>query len=640
MKSNFRLLLRRSLGENTRTYSSDVGEIKIPQRIRRSPTDILKALSSTVGVDPTAAHYKFHDDPYLMPYSNPSKRSYALSQEAGRKAAQWVRQTHADLFQHKVADPLIEAYVPKVEYNDESNVSEQVLQNLIDTQQVSDVITVYQILKKREIGVSVATKQRILELVSFYNCQDPLSDQWVEENWFRQSNDAKNATQRLGKKTWKDDGFAEKVFEEVVQGGGDVHSAHCALICGMLKHGQVNRAWKLIEECKQNGIKLNTEVYNELLRKSVFLRESHEMVWQLMVELMVEMQSAGIRPNLGTLNSVLHCLEAIAGNKNTRMNAQSVLLEFKNLGIEASLASYAHLIRIFVRDAGKLSGVIRSILDTLEKNPELIKPKCPADNLFFLRAMDAIANTLGDRELASRLDKLLHKSDYSLIGNSFSESTYYRFYFLLLMRTSEIDEFMDFYYKFVPNIYVPELGVTQELMNSVEAQMGWKHIPKLWGDLVLFEQVRTNLVGKLLSLAMQGASEEPQLAPAMAEVCWSIWEKLQSGSVRNFEWSGEMMGDILSVILAGKELGKAHIIMDKIDRMQDSITGEPAVSSLEKYVDACLEATNIDGALRCIKYCDSRGMLEMEKLLAKITGSGLKLDGPQQRVVYELQKKF
>ncbi|KAF6202944.1 hypothetical protein GE061_003351 [Apolygus lucorum] len=639
MKSNLRFLLRRSLGEHARTYSSDVGEINIPKRIHRSPTDILKALSGTVGVDPTAAHYKFHDDPYLMPYSNPSKRSYALSQEAGRKAAQWVRQTHADLFQHKVADPMIEAFVPKIEFSDESTVSEQVLQTLIDTHQVSDVITVYQIMKKRETGVSVVTKQNILELVCFYNCQDS-SDQWVEENWFKQSTEAKNVTQRLGKKTWKDGGFAEKIFEEVLQEGGDVSSAHCALICGMLKHGQVDRAWKMIEECKQKGVNLSTSVYNELLKKSVFLRESHDMVWQFMVETMSEMNSVGIQPNLDTLNSVLRCLEAIAGNKNTKMNAQSILVEFKNLGIEPSLASYAHLIRIFVRDTGRLSGVIRSIIETLEKNPEQIKPRCPTDNLFFIRAMDAIANTLGDRELADRLDKLLHKSDYSLVGSSFSESVYYRCYFLLLMRTSEIDEFMDLYYKFVPNIYVPELGVIQELMNAVEAQMGWKHIPKLWGDLVLFEQVRTNLVAKLLSLAAQGASEEPSLAPEMAQVCWSIWEKIQGGTVRNFEWSGEMMGDILNVILGGKELGKAHIIMERIDRAQDTMTGEPALSSLEKYVDACLEAGNVDAALRCIKYCDSRGMVEVEKLLAKITGSGIKLDGPQERVVYELQKKF
>lgn len=68
----------------------------------------LKALASTIKQDVTAAHYKYHDDPYLIPTSNTTKRVYALAQEAGRKAAYWIRQEHAELFQHRVADPPIQ----------------------------------------------------------------------------------------------------------------------------------------------------------------------------------------------------------------------------------------------------------------------------------------------------------------------------------------------------------------------------------------------------------------------------------------------------------------------------------------------------------------------------------------------------
>lgn len=60
-------------------------QIEIPNRIERSPTDLLQALASTVGRDPTAPHYKYHDDPYLIPMSNVAKRTYSLSKEAGRK---------------------------------------------------------------------------------------------------------------------------------------------------------------------------------------------------------------------------------------------------------------------------------------------------------------------------------------------------------------------------------------------------------------------------------------------------------------------------------------------------------------------------------------------------------------------------
>lgn len=74
-------------------------KIVIPKRIPRGPTDILYALSATVGRDTTAAHYKYHDDPFLIPMSNVGKRTFAMAQEAGRKAAKWLRQEHSSLFQ-------------------------------------------------------------------------------------------------------------------------------------------------------------------------------------------------------------------------------------------------------------------------------------------------------------------------------------------------------------------------------------------------------------------------------------------------------------------------------------------------------------------------------------------------------------
>ena len=87
-------------------YSSNADKIIIPNKIQRSPTDILLALSSTVNTDPTAAHYKYHDDPYLIPSSNIGKRTFAMAQEAGRKSAKWVRQENSKLFQVRSASNL------------------------------------------------------------------------------------------------------------------------------------------------------------------------------------------------------------------------------------------------------------------------------------------------------------------------------------------------------------------------------------------------------------------------------------------------------------------------------------------------------------------------------------------------------
>lgn len=73
-------------------------QIVIPKKIIRGPTDLLYTLSKTVGRDPTGAHYKFHDDPYLMPTSLFNREQYALSKESGKQAAEWIKREHAALF--------------------------------------------------------------------------------------------------------------------------------------------------------------------------------------------------------------------------------------------------------------------------------------------------------------------------------------------------------------------------------------------------------------------------------------------------------------------------------------------------------------------------------------------------------------
>ncbi|KAK8730216.1 hypothetical protein OTU49_008151, partial [Cherax quadricarinatus] len=172
-------------------------KIVIPNRIPRSPTAILEALASTVSRDSSGPHYKYHDDPYLTPGSNLSKRVFSLSKEAGRKAARWIRDENAAFFTHRPDDPFIEAFFPKMTYNEESNLSEETLRELIQKCSVSDAITVYQLSQSKGIELSDNVYQELLELVAYYNCEDPLDEDWVEERWYRQGVTAVRNTWKL-----------------------------------------------------------------------------------------------------------------------------------------------------------------------------------------------------------------------------------------------------------------------------------------------------------------------------------------------------------------------------------------------------------------------------------------------------------
>lgn len=84
--------------KKTTESANDQQQIVIPKKINRGPTDLLYTLSKTVGRDPTAAHYKYLDDPYLIPTSLYNRDQYALSKESGKQTAQWIKQQHAKLF--------------------------------------------------------------------------------------------------------------------------------------------------------------------------------------------------------------------------------------------------------------------------------------------------------------------------------------------------------------------------------------------------------------------------------------------------------------------------------------------------------------------------------------------------------------
>jgi hypothetical protein len=77
--------------------------------------DFFRVLASAVKRDPTAAHYKYHDDPYLIPYNSMTKRDFIMSKEGGKKAARYVLDHHPELFLNNLieAQPPIKAFMPK-----------------------------------------------------------------------------------------------------------------------------------------------------------------------------------------------------------------------------------------------------------------------------------------------------------------------------------------------------------------------------------------------------------------------------------------------------------------------------------------------------------------------------------------------
>jgi pentatricopeptide repeat domain-containing protein 3 len=82
----------------------------------RGSTEFSRAIGGCLKRDFTAPDYKFHDDPFLIPYNSMQKRDYLLSKQGGKRAARYVLNQHPELFNKNLIemDPVIKRLLPKI----------------------------------------------------------------------------------------------------------------------------------------------------------------------------------------------------------------------------------------------------------------------------------------------------------------------------------------------------------------------------------------------------------------------------------------------------------------------------------------------------------------------------------------------
>lgn len=631
--------LRRLLGRGAARVSRQAGmgtaaaedKIVIPARIHRSPTDILKALAGTVGRDTTGPHYKYHDDPYLTPCSNLTKRSYALSKESGRKAARWIRDQHPQLFTHRPEEPFVEGFYPKTEYSEDGKggggeVSGDTLTHLVGRGQVSDAITVYHLCGKKGVELSEDVLQGLLEMLCFYNCEEPLDSTWVEERWFRQ------ATPTV-RKTWKDQGLAEEVFAALPNKGSP---AYCALIRGMAQYYQVDRAWQLYQECCEKGIAVDTATYNALIRVASLLRDAADLRWQLVKELLSAMADSGTRPDLGTLNATLEALTQVVAWRQARDLSLQVMSEFQQQGVQPSLATFYYLLTIHCRERGPLSHILLDILDHIEGRSFTIQH--PMDTHFFVTAMNAARTHLESLEAARRVNALLrHGDNHLLIGDSYKESVYYRHYFVLSCNALPFDKFMEVYSELVPHVYTPEPGVMQEVLQAVRVSGCLHHLPQLWSDLILFDLA---LREKLMALTLSAltlhqpdpAEGEDGLTSRLVTVAKDMWTRVQEQAPERRNrtmWTGQMLGELLEVLVRCGDYTTAKEVLGEAANAPETILGFLPAQPLTMLLSAAIEKGDAGAAVSVVLYGQDAGHQETGQMAIQVRAS-LQLT-PQQR---------
>uniref|UniRef100_A0A0C9PNM1 CG4679 protein n=1 Tax=Fopius arisanus TaxID=64838 RepID=A0A0C9PNM1_9HYME len=599
--------------------SSSAPVIEIPMKKERGPTDILRALERTISRDPTAPKYKYHDDPYLIPYSNHQKRTFALAQESGRKTAMWIRAEHADLFQHRVADPVIEAFLPKTVYTDKDKVSEQLLNDIIKSGQKSDAIAIYELLEEE---VSDDTRQSLLELLCFYNSNEKFPGELLEEKWFKRSEKPQ---------VWKHCLITDKIFETLKKKESTAAKAYNAMICGQAKFMKANAAWTLLEEAQKKGYPIALETYNILIGVISYLKDGTRERLAELTNIYRLMNNAFITPDSGTLTQSVKLAAAIPRHLSAVEICKDIFTEFKDAGVEPSLSSYYYALTIFYKKAegnSAPSALLREIITELEGRGE-IKMIDSMDTFFFTLAMEIAATYLEDPYVADRIHKLLLSNDnYKLIGDGFSESVYYRFYLQVHVKNNTLDEFMKFYYDpLVPHLYTPEPNIMREILQAVGAndpEIGTPLLPRLWTHLVQFNYLeRKDLVSKALHL-MTGHCVPPKDSPIhqmYADAAWAVWNFVmtqRSKSIQRISWTGPILGDVAILCLRADEYDKWTKIINFMYSDQNSIVGPPSSDQINELFNACLLGGHVQSALDLTHYCSDIGFEDVPSMALKI----------------------
>lgn len=354
---------------------------------------------------------------------------------------------------------------------------------------------------------------------------------------------------------------------------------------------------------------MDTSTYNAILSRVNFIKDIADQRWELCKELLQQMKEQQLKPDLGTLNSLMECISTFGNYKLARTSALQVLAEFKNLNIELSLATYYYVLIIFCRERAPVSHVIVDILNEIEGKE--FKIQHPKDTFFFASAMDVCRNHLHDRSIARKINKLLHVgNNYDLIGDTYKESIYYRHYFGLLSQTCTVEEFFETYDLLVPNVYIPEPGIMEEILRMIEINAAYEVMPRIWSDMVIFDHTnRESLLVRTLKIMVNNKPDisqpsQQQLPEQFAKVALDIYTKVEESETkfRKLSFTGQMIGDILTVLVRGGNWEKAVEVFNTIDKNQHRIPGTPSDDCLVEFVEAAVVNKAPSQALLCLQY--------------------------------------
>ncbi|KAM9193003.1 small ribosomal subunit protein mS39 [Mergus octosetaceus] len=594
-------------------------EIVIPRRKTWDKLAVLQTLASTVNRDPTAAHYMFQDDPYLMPRNSANARLLSLSKESGRNAAKYIIKQFPQYFDKILAEPNVPCLMPVTLTPQLEGVNEEALRERINLRMVKASVDLFDQLLQAGTSVSLETTNSLLDLLCFYGDGESVQEEQREEKEDFEESGVNASEQKTRKRPlqrgphssgsrWRENNDAERIFKIMPE--RNAHS-YCTMIRGMAKHGASAKAYDMYTELLNERHKADVHTFNALITAVPFLKDRSPEKWELVKVFLNHMVQQEVQPNLLTFNAVLKTLRRCGGRG--RSVAISVLKEMEALKIEPSLATYEHLLCIFYRavDLGP-SSIIFEVLEDVEKRS--FTAQDPDDANFFSTAMQVCCD-LKDIKLAYRLNKAMEKGDNWKFLDVSQLNSYWSKFFSLLCMMEQIDVVLKWYREMPPSLFYPSPKNIVDLLQALDAANHLEAIPSVWEDVKLLGfSRRQDLLEEILSLMSRDTHpEETQLAFAK---CAEDIKNVHEQSWREqapLAWTGSALGHVAVLF---SRVGRTQDAWKVMERFQQG-NRIPTDQVMDEFLNCAKQTNSPDEAIKLVKLAVSLGLSSAHRLKSR-----------------------
>uniref|UniRef100_A0AAX7TYP9 Small ribosomal subunit protein mS39 n=1 Tax=Astatotilapia calliptera TaxID=8154 RepID=A0AAX7TYP9_ASTCA len=600
--------------------------VVIPRKKTWSREAVLEALASTVSRDPTAYPYQFQDDPYLSPRTSTEFKLFSLSQESGRSAAKYIVNNNPKLFTKDFAEPHIPCLMPETVSLRLEEVSEEALKERITLRKVTAAVDMYDQLLQAGTTVSMETTHSLLDLICLYSDRDPVQDGEPQTDDADTSLKARvrRASDFL-KFTWKENNNAERIFNLLPERDTRCYSA---LIRGMVKHGAYAKAFSMYTDMLNNRLTADVHIFNALISGAPDVRDKFNERWDLVAELLNQMNQQKVRPDLLTFNSVLKALRRCGFLAKTQ--ALHTLNEMKALGIAPSLASYDHILAVFYKSGSPAvnnTDLLQEVIAELEGR--IFTCQDPDDGIS-RRTTDLCLDSK-DLELGYKIQSLVDVGEnWRLLGDSFQQSIYYGRFFNLLCMMEHIDVVLKWYKQIIPSLYYPNPQGMRDLLQALDTDSRLDLLPSIWKDIkTLGHDNKPDLVEELLSLMAREkhSSEVQESFAACALDVKSVFDLRPS-----IEWSAASLSHITTLLLRANKTRQAWEML----QLFKSRNRVPSEGLLNNFLSVCHSDGDSQKAVQLVQL-SAAFCLPTTWRLAKRALAEFELTEEQRAILSELE---